>query len=135
MNLNLGSQEALFHLPRVEAMIQRCLELEEGYFFGAGHLFLGALACTRPRFVGGDPDAGRARFQTAARLGGADFLLPLLFEARHYCPAALDEERFEEILLVLDEDPARYLDHPQALLNSWCLEQLEFLAARRGELF
>jgi len=135
MNLNLDSQEALFFLPRVEAMTRRCLELDEGYFFGAGHLFLGALDCTRPRFVGGDPEAGRVHFRAAARLSGDGLLLPLLFEARHYCPAALDEERFDEILRVLDEDPARWSRHPQALLNTWCLEQLEQLAARREELF
>jgi len=135
MNLNLDSQEAIFRLPRVEAMVRRCLELDESYFFAAGHLFLGALDCTRPRFVGGDPDKGRARFQQADSLDGDHFLLPLLFEARHYCTASLDEERFDAILAVLEEDPAPYLRHPQALLNSWCLQQLRLLRDRREELF
>ena len=135
MNLNLDSQEAIFSLPRVEAMARRCLELDEGYFFGAGHLFLGALDCTRPRFVGGNPERGREHFQAAARLGGADFLLPLLFEARHYCPAALDEDRFDEILDEAGREPARFAAHPQALLNAWCLEQLQRLSECRGDLF
>ena len=135
MNLNLDSQEALFYLPRVEAMVNRCLALDEGYFFGAGHLFLGALDCTKPRLVGGDPDNGRAHFLAAAKLDGADFLLPLLFEARHYCPAALDEDRFDEILAEIEREPARFAAHPQALLNAWCLEQLRLLSEHRDELF
>lgn len=135
MNLNLDSQEAIFRLPRVEAIVRRCLELDEGYFFAAGHLFLGALDCTRPRFVGGDPERGRQHFQRAASLDGPHLLLPLLFEARHYCTASLDEERFNEILAVLEEDSAAYQSHPQALLNSWCLEQLRLLGEQRGELF
>ncbi len=135
MNLNLDSQEAIFRLPRVEAMVRRCLELDESYFYGAGHLFLGALDCTRPRFVGGDPEKGRQRFQTAARLDGPHFLLPLFFEARHYCTASLDEERFDAIMAVLDEDPAPYQSHPQALLNSWCLRELALLREKRAELF
>lgn len=135
MNLNLDSQEALFTLPRVEAMVKRALELDEGYFFGAGHLFLGALDCTRPRFVGGNPEAGRERFRQAERLGGPDFLLPRLFEARHYCTATLDEARFDEILEQARARRADYLHQPQALLNSWCLRQLDSLDAHRGELF
>ena len=135
MNLNLDSQEALFLLPRVEALVKRCLELDEGYFFGAGHLFLGALDCTRPRFVGGNPEAGRERFRQAQRLNGPDFLLPLLFEARHYCPASLDEARFDEILGLARSRRTELLAHPQALLNAWCLEQLDSLEARRGDLF
>lgn len=135
MNLNLDSQEAIFRLPRVEAMVRRCLELDESTFFGAGHLFLGALDCTRPRFVGGDPDQGRQHFQRAAELEGELFLLPLLFEARHYCTASLDEERFDAIMEVLDQDPAPYLDHPQALLNRWCLRELAQLREQRSELF
>ncbi|MFA7331651.1 MAG: TRAP transporter TatT component family protein [Candidatus Delongbacteria bacterium] len=135
MNLNLDSQEALFTLPRVEAMVTRGLELDESYFFGAGHLFLGALACTRPRFVGGDPEAGLERFQAAARLTGPDFLLPKLFEARHYCPATLDEARFDEILTAARERRAELLRHPQALLNAWCLRQLDSLDAHREDLF
>jgi hypothetical protein len=135
MNLNLDSQEALFFLPRVEAMIKRGLELDEAYFFGAGQLFLGALDCTRPRFVGGNPEAGLQRFQAAARLTGPDFLLPRLFEARHYCTATLDEARFDEILAEARARRDVLLRHPQALLNAWCLNQLDSLDAHRDELF
>lgn len=134
MQLNLASQEAIFRLPRVEAMIGRCLELDEGYFHGTGHLFLGALDCLRPRFVGGDPDKGRERFARGAAAGGPDLLLALLFEARYYCPAALDETRFDEILAgAADFDLESRPD--LRLLNAWALRELAGLAAKRGELF
>lgn len=134
MQLNLGSQEAIFRLPRVEAIVGRCLELDESYFHGAGHLFLGALDCLRPRFVGGDPDRGRERFARAAAAGGQDLLLATLFEARYYCPAALDEARFDEILAgTAGFDLERRPD--LRLLNAWALRQLKGLEARREELF
>jgi hypothetical protein len=134
MQLNLNSQEALFRLPRVEALVRHCLEIDEGYFHGSGHLFLGALDCLRPRLVGGDPERGRERFRRAAAVAGEDLLLPLLFEARYYCPATLDEERFDEIQAEaagfdLDRRPA------ERLLNAWVLRELAALAGRRGELF
>ncbi len=134
MQLNLDSQEALFRLPRVEAMIKRCLDWDESYFFAGVHLLLGAIDCMRPRFVGGNPDAGRERFQRAAELmDDSAFLLPLLFEARYYCPAALDEERFDELQAIARSHNAPA--HPYALLNSWALSVFEDLDSRRGELF
>lgn len=136
MQLNLDSQEALFRLPRVEAMIRRCLEWDESYFFAGGHLFLGALDCIRPRFLGGNPDAGLERFRRAADLNAdSDFLLPLAFEARYYCPATLDEEAFDVLLEQARAREEAVLDHPQALLNAWCLELFDHLESRRGDLF
>jgi len=134
INLNLHLSEALFRLPRVEDMVRTCIELDEGYFFGAGSLFLGALDCVRPRIVGGDPRRGREAFRRAQGLVGPALLLARLYEAKYYCPAALDEQRFDELLAEIRAfDSAAYPDH--RLLNSYCLREVEGLAQRREELF
>jgi len=61
-------------------------------------------------------------------------LLARLYEAKYYCPAALDEQRFDELLAEIRAfDSAAYPDH--RLLNSYCLREVEGLAQRREELF
>ncbi|MCB9474045.1 MAG: hypothetical protein H6678_09565 [Candidatus Delongbacteria bacterium] len=134
MALNLAESEAVFRLPRVEAMIARASALDPDYFFGAGQLFEGAITCVKPRFVGGKPETGQALFQQAAAGPAHGLLLPLFFEARYYCPAALDEERFDQI-----QQEAASFDfdaRPELrLLNQWAWEQILLLNTKRSDLF
>ena len=134
MALNLAESEAVFRLPRVEQMTARCSELDPEFFFGAGELFAGALFCVKPRFVGGDPEKGQALFQQVAKGPAHDMLLPLYFEARYFCPAALDETRFDAILQELQTfDASRRPEY--LLMNQWAREEIMKLEERRGELF
>ncbi len=134
MALNLSENEATFRLHRVEAMIARASELNPHYFFGAGDLFAGAIHCVKPRFIGGDPAAGQALFHAVGETASRGLLLPLYFEARYYCPASLDEERFDQILQSAEQyDLSQRPD--MALLNHWALEQIRALGEMRGELF
>jgi hypothetical protein len=41
IGLNLNSMEAIAELPRVELMMRRVLELDEGFYYGGPHLFMG----------------------------------------------------------------------------------------------
>jgi hypothetical protein len=134
MALNLSESEATFNLPRVEQMIARCTELDPHFFFGAGELFAGAIACVKPAFIGGNAQAGQERFRRVAAGPAQGLLLPLYFEARYYCPATLDESRFDAILQELEAFPLT--SRPEhRLLNEWARLQILALAERRGELF
>lgn len=134
MALNLSESEATFNLPRVEQMLARCSELDPAYFFGAGELFAGAIACVKPAFIGGNAQAGREIFTRVGQGPARGLLLPLYFEARYYCPAALDESRFDAILAELEHFPPD--TRPEfRLLNEWARVQILALGERRGELF
>jgi hypothetical protein len=133
MNLNLNHPDALFFLPRVEAMVQRSLHLEEDAFFAVGHLFLGALDCTRPRFVGGNPAAGLEHFQRAASLADPNLLLSRLFDLRYYCPSTLDETRFDELMSEIESGEEGLPE--SRLMNAWCKREALRLKAMRDDLF
>ena len=49
IRLNLDSMEAMSELPRVEAMMKRVLELDEGFYYGGAHLFMGICMPPGPR--------------------------------------------------------------------------------------
>jgi hypothetical protein len=49
IRLNLGSIAALAELPRVEALMQRVLHLDEQFYYGGPHLFMGILLASRPQ--------------------------------------------------------------------------------------
>jgi hypothetical protein len=134
MKINLASNEAAFKLPRVEAMVRQCLGFDESYFFAAGHLFLGALDCIKPRFIGGKPERGLEQFRRAGELSGQGLLLPLVFEAEFYCPATLNEARFDELRLSIgearDNEPEEFI-----LMNAFARRKMAELVSRRAELF
>jgi len=42
--------EAMSELPRVEWMMKRALELDEGFYYGGPHLFMGIWYGSRPKW-------------------------------------------------------------------------------------
>ncbi len=60
--------KALARLPRVETLMQRVVELDEGYDHGRAHLYLGAIACRLPASLGGKPHLGQTHFEKAIAL-------------------------------------------------------------------
>jgi hypothetical protein len=49
IGLNVGSPEALMDLPKVEAMLQRVIELDETYYYGTAHAMLGSFYAAQPK--------------------------------------------------------------------------------------
>jgi hypothetical protein len=84
INLNLDSIEAVAELPRVEGMMQRVLELDEGFYYGGPHLFMGVLLASKPRIAGGNPEKARAHFLRAFDLGQEKFLMAYVYYADVY---------------------------------------------------
>ena len=98
--------EALADLPRIEALLQRMLALDEGWEAGNLHRVLGILATLRPPALGGDPEAGRAHFERALALSGGRNLAFKVDFARHYARMIYDRELHDRLLTeVLAADP------------------------------
>lgn len=60
--------EGMMNVGNVEAMYERCIEVEEGYWGGSSHNALGALLVTTPDFLGGDLEQGRKHLERAIEL-------------------------------------------------------------------
>lgn len=92
--LNMGSMEALAELPRVELMMNRVLVLDESFYYGGPHLFMGILQSARPKIAGGDLPKARKHFLKAIELGKGKFLMAYIYYADNYARKAFDKELF-----------------------------------------
>jgi hypothetical protein len=93
-----GSPAALADLVKVEQIMLRVVELDEGYYQGAAHLFLGSYYGARPQMLGGRPEEARAHFERALALSGRRFLPVQVALAETYARTMFDRELFEQLL-------------------------------------
>jgi len=117
ISLNQGSMEAMAELPRVEMMMKKVLELDEAFYYGGAHIFMGVLDASRPRVAGGDLDRARDHFLKAIELGDGKFLMARVYYADYYAKKAFDRELFISILQKVLEIPAD-ITPELTLLNS-----------------
>lgn len=89
---------AVADLPRVEAIMQRVIALDEGYQSGAAHLYLGVIATAIPPALGGRPEQGRAHFEKALALSEGHNLMAKVYYARNYARGVFDRELHDRLL-------------------------------------
>ena len=106
ISLNQGSMEAMAELPRVEMMMKRVLELDESFYYGGAHIFMGVLDASRPAVAGGNLTRARDHFLKAIDLGEGKFLLARIYYAEYYAKKTFDRKLFISILQKSLEIPA-----------------------------
>jgi hypothetical protein len=132
--MHLDSMEAMAELPRVELMMRRSLELDEGFYYGGPHIFMGIWFASRPAIAGGDLQKAQGHFLKALELGEGKFLMAYVYYADNYARRALDKELFVSTLETVLETPAD--STPElTLLNTVAQQKAQELLARVNELF
>lgn len=129
-----GAPEALADLPRVEQLMLRVLTLDEGYYHGGAHVFLGVYHGSRPALLGGSPEQSRAHFEKALTLGGRRFLPALVAYAEYYARTAFNRELHDRLLkevLAFDHDLAPEL----TLANALAKRRAAKLLAKADDFF
>ncbi len=117
IRLNLGSMAALAELPRVEALMKRVLALDEQFYYGGPHLFMGIWFASRPKIAGGDLAKSRHHFKKALELSQGTFLMTQIFYADQYARKTFDKDLFVFTLEQVLDTPADKI--PQlTLLNT-----------------
>jgi len=91
-------------LPVVEALMRRVLEIDETFYFGAGHVFFGMLNAGRSELLGGNLEKGREHFERAIELTGGHLLPVKVHFARSYAVQKQDPELFTRLLNEVLED-------------------------------
>ena len=134
ISLNLDSMEAQAELPRVELMMQRVLELDEGFNYGSPHLFMGILFASKPKVAGGDLKKSQEHFLKALDLGQGKFLMAYVYYANYYARQALDKDLFVSTLQKVLETPANIIPD-LTLLNTVAKKQAKELMSRIEEYF
>jgi len=106
ISLNRGSIEAMAELPRVELMMKRVLALDEAFYYGGAHIFMGILDASRPKIAGGDLNQARDHFLKAIELGDGKFLMAQIYYADNYAKKAFKKELYLSILQEVLKTPA-----------------------------
>lgn len=93
-----GAPAALADLPKLEQIMLRVVALDETYYHGAAHLFLGCYYGSRPAMLGGDPEKSRYHFERALEISHRTFLLTQVSYAEIYARMINDRELFKSLL-------------------------------------
>jgi len=106
IGLSQGSIEALAELPRVELLMKKVLELDEGFYYGGAHIFMGVLNGSKPKMAGGNPDLARKHFLQALDLGRGKFLMTYIYYADYYAKKTFDKDLYVATLETVLKKPA-----------------------------
>ncbi len=128
----LGSMDALAELPKVEALIKRVLELDETFYYGGAHLFMGIWFASRPKGFGGDLKKAQEHFLRAIEIGQGKFLMAYVYYAEYYARKAMDKDLFDSTLHYVMETPAD-IAPDLTLLNSVAKKKAMELKVRFAE--
>jgi hypothetical protein len=134
INLSLTNPDALADLPKVQAIMERVLELEPAYFFGGAHLFLGTIYIVRPPILGGDPEKSSYHFNATLKYSSGKFLLPYVYYARYFAVQTLNEALFDSLCQQVSATSIDILPE-QRLPNAIAKEKMEKLRQKKADLF
>jgi len=124
---------AIAELPRITAIMQRIIELDDTYQQGAAHLYLGVAYTLLPPAMGGKPEMGREHFEQAVRLSNGQNLTVKVLYARQYARLVFDRELYERLLQeVIAADP---VVPDLTLMNILAQQQAQQLLAEANDYF
>ncbi|MEJ2635569.1 MAG: TRAP transporter TatT component family protein [Calditrichia bacterium] len=134
INLSKDNPRAIFDLGKVKAMMNRVQKLDEGYFFGASHLFFGGIYGALPKMLGGNPDKAKEEFDRTLQISDGRFMLAYVYMARYYAQPTLDEQLFDKYLNTVLAAPADVLPGYE-LITSIAKAKARQLLSEKEELF
>ncbi len=134
IRFNLGSIAAVAELPRVETLMKRVLVLDEQFYYGGPHLFMGIWFASRPKMAGGDLEKARFHFTKALAFSQEAFLMTRVYYADHYARKTFDKQLFVDSLEKVLDTPVDKI--PQlTLLNTVAHKKAKEMLAQADEFF
>jgi hypothetical protein len=106
IQVNVDDWNALADLPKLTALFEQCLALDEKFDDGGSHLYLGVLATQIPPSLGGKPEKGRAHFERANEISAGKNLMVNVLMAQHYARMVFDQELHDQLLQAVLTEPA-----------------------------
>jgi hypothetical protein len=103
---NSKDWSAVAELPKITALMERVVVLQEDFDMGGAHVYLGVLATLRPPSMGGQPELGRAHFERAIALSHNQNLMTKVLFAKHYARMMYDRSLHDRLVQeVLQANP------------------------------
>jgi len=89
---------AVADLPRVDALLQRVIDLQPGYDRGRAQLYLAVMRSQLPPALGGKPEQGKQHFELAIRYSEGRDLMAKVEYARRYARLVFDQPLHDRLL-------------------------------------
>lgn len=105
ISLQGGAPAAMIDLPRVEKIMLRVLELNDAYYYGTPHVFLGYYYGSIPPMYGGKPEESRYHFEAALKVADRRFLTAQVAYAESYAKMQFNRDLYESLLKEVLERP------------------------------
>jgi len=103
---NASDWNAIADLPKVQALMERVVVLDDRYEDGGAHLYLGVLYTLRPASLGGKPERGREHFERSIEISAGKNLMAKVLFASQYARLVFDRPLHDGLLReVIDADP------------------------------
>jgi hypothetical protein len=134
ISLSTDSVEALAEVPKVICMMQRVLDLDEAFYYGGAHLFMGVYHTSRPEAYGGNPEKACSHFNRAFELSQEKFLMAHVLYAKYYARQTFDRELFVSTLEKVLEAPADSVPE-LTLVNTVAKQQAKELLEKVDDYF
>jgi hypothetical protein len=133
IDVNRSSMNAVAQIPRVKAIMQRVVNVDETFENGSAHLYLGVLNTVIPPIMGGKPEAGRKHFQKAIKISRGNNLMAKVLFAKHYARMVFNRKLHDRLLReVIESKP----DAPDlTLINALAKREAEKLLESADEYF
>lgn len=93
-----GSPAAVIDLPKVEIIMNRIVALDESFYNGGAHTFLGIYHSLKPAIYGGRPDVSRSHFEKALTISGRRFLPIQVAYAQNYAKMVFNRGIYQKLL-------------------------------------
>lgn len=104
-------------IPRVEAMMDRVLVLDDTFYHGGVHALMGVFLVARPEMFGGQPEQSLSHFNEAFEISESRYLLWYLLFAKYYAVQTNDRDLFLSTLNRIIAAPDDILPQ-EAFVNS-----------------
>ncbi len=89
---------AIADLPKIEALFEHLVALDDVHAGGEPHMYLGVLYCLRPESLGGRPQLGREHFERATTISQGRNLMAMTLYAEHYARLVFDRDLHDRLL-------------------------------------
>ena len=125
--------KAIAEFGRVQAVMERIAELDEGHESGGPRMYLGVFETVLPPALGGRPEVGRAHFERAIELSNGRYLMARVLFAERYARLVFDRELHDaQLHTVLAANPRQ---EGLTLVNLVAQEQARVLLSSADEYF
>lgn len=126
--------KALTDLPKVEAIMNRVVELDDTFNYGCVHAMLGSYLASRPVMLGGNPKEADWHFKQAFEISDSKYLMWKYLYAKFYAVQIQDRELFVSTLQEVISSPENLLPEKN-FVNEAARMKSKILLAEADELF